>query len=119
MAAELTRLMQRLSSEVRGVQGALVLGPDGSVLAQAWRQEPAWAGAAAGACAALVSQIAHLAGEGDLGAPRRLSLHGERGQLVVARTAGGLTVGVMAGPAALGGQVRRHLDDVLSHLERA
>ena len=119
MAAELTALMQRLSSEVQGVQGALVLGPDGSVLAQAWRQEPVWAGAAAEACAALVAQIAHLAVEGGLGAPRRLSLHGERGQLMVARTTGGLTVGVVAGLAALGGQVRRHLDEVLSCLERA
>lgn len=119
MTGDLPALMQRLSREVRGVRGALVLGSDGSVLAQAWPEEPARARAAAGACTALLSQIVHLAGEMDLGTPRRFSLHGERGQLVVARTAGGLTVGVLAGPAALGGQVRRHLDGVLSSLERA
>jgi len=119
MAADLGALVQGLTREVPGVEGALVLGPDGRVLAQAWAEESAGAGAAAGACAALAAQIALLAGVGELGGPRRLSVHAEGGQLVLARAAGGLTVGVLAGPAALGGQVRRHLDGVLALLEQA
>jgi predicted regulator of Ras-like GTPase activity (Roadblock/LC7/MglB family) len=118
MVADLTALVTGLAREVRGVRGAVVLGVDGSVLAQAWPDLTASAERVAGLCAALLAQVGHLATEADLGSPRQLSLHGEIGHLVIGRTPGGLLVAVAAGPAALGGQVRRHLESVLSSLNQ-
>jgi predicted regulator of Ras-like GTPase activity (Roadblock/LC7/MglB family) len=119
MVADLTTVVARVAREVRGVRGAVVLGADGSVLAQAWPEVTASPETVSGICAALLAQVAHLAAEADLGPPRQLCLHGEHGHLVIGRTPGGLIVGVAAGPAALGGQVRRHLEFVLSSLDQA
>jgi predicted regulator of Ras-like GTPase activity (Roadblock/LC7/MglB family) len=119
MVAEFTALVAALAREVGGLRGAVVLGADGSMLAHAWLDAQGTPDALAGMCAVLLTQVAHLAAEADLGPPRQLCLHGERGHLVIGRATGGLIVGVAAGPAALGGQVRRHLEDVLSSLNQS
>jgi predicted regulator of Ras-like GTPase activity (Roadblock/LC7/MglB family) len=119
MVAELTAVMTALAREAGGIGGAVVLGTDGSVLAHAWPDAQETPDALAGLCGALFAQVTHLAAEADLGSPRQLCLHGERGHLVIGRTTGGLIVGLTAGRAALSGQVQRHLEAVLSSLEQA
>jgi predicted regulator of Ras-like GTPase activity (Roadblock/LC7/MglB family) len=119
MAADPTELLKALGREVRGVRGGVVLNPDGSVLAEHWLDAQAGPGRGIALCAGLVEQLQHLAAEAELGRPRRLSLRGERGQLVIGRSRRGLTVGIAASPATLGGQLRRHLEHLLSALDPA
>ncbi len=117
MAADPVELLTRLGAEVHGVQGGVVLGPDGTVLAQIWPHAPGGPGRVAGLCAGLLDQLQRLATEAELGRPRRLRLRGQQGQLVVGRSQGGLIVAIAAGPATLGGQLRRHLEDMLASLD--
>ncbi len=119
MATDPIELLTRLGGEVPGVRGAVVLGPDGTVLAQIWPQAPGGPERAVGLCTGLLDQFQHLAAEAELGRPLRLSLRGERGQLVVGRSRSGLTVAIAAGPATLSGQLRRHLAHMLSSLDPA
>ena len=117
MAADPMELLTRLGREVRGVRGGVVLSLDGTVLAQLWLDAQGQSDPVIGLCAGLAGQVQHLAAETELGQPRRFSLRGERGQLVIGRTRHGLTVGIAAGPATLGGQLRRHLEHLLSSLD--
>jgi predicted regulator of Ras-like GTPase activity (Roadblock/LC7/MglB family) len=119
MAADPIELLTSLGREVRGVRGGVVLSAEGSVLAALWLEAQAQPDRAVGLCAGLVEQLQHLAAEAELGRPRRFSLRGERGQLVIGRSRHGLTVGIAAGPATLGGQLRRHLEHMLSSLDPA
>ena len=119
MAADPIELLTRLGREVRGVREGVVVSPDGSVLAQVWLDAQGEHDRVVGLCTGLVDQLQHLAAETELGRPRRFSLRAERGQLVIGRTRRGLTVGIAAGPATLGGQLRRHLEHVLLSLDAA
>jgi predicted regulator of Ras-like GTPase activity (Roadblock/LC7/MglB family) len=119
MVADPVELLTRLGGEVHGVRGGVVLGPDGTVLAQIWPEAPGGPARVVGLCAGLLDHLERLAAEAELGRPRRLSLRGERGQLVIGRSRGGLTVAIAAGPETLGGQLRRHLEDLLASLEPA
>ena len=119
MAADPMELLAGLGREVRGVRGGVVLGLDGSVLAQLWLDAQGQSDPVIGLCAGLAGQLQHLTAEAELGRPRRFSLRGKRGQLVVGQTSRGLTVAIAAGPATLGGQLRRHLEHLLSTLDPA
>lgn len=119
MTADPIDLLRRLGREVRGVRGGVVLSRDGSVLAELWLDAQGQQESVAGLSTGLIGQLQHLTAESELGQPRRFSLRGERGQLVVGRTRGGLTVGIAAGAATLGGQLRRQLAQMLSSLDLA
>jgi len=119
MAADPQELLTRLGREVRGVWGGVVLSPEGTVLAQLWLDAEGRHDRVVGLCAKLVEELQHLAAEAELGRPRRFSLRGERGQLVIGQTRRGLTVGIAAGPATLGGKLRRHLEHMLLGLDPA
>jgi len=119
MAADPLELLTRLGREVRGVRGGVVLTVEGTVLAQVWLDVQGQHDRVVELCAGLVDQLQQLAAEAELGRLRRFSLRGERGQLVIGRTRRGLTVGIAAAPATLGGQLRRHLEHVLASLDLA
>jgi predicted regulator of Ras-like GTPase activity (Roadblock/LC7/MglB family) len=119
MSADPIELLTRLGREVQGVRGGVVLSPDGTVLAQVWLEGQGQPDRLVGLCAGLVDQLQRLAAEAELGRPRRFSLRAERGQLLIGSTRRGLTVGIAAGSATLGGQLRRHLEQVLASLDAA
>ncbi len=69
MAADPMELLAGLGREVRGVRGGVVLGLDGSVLAQLWLDAQGQSNPVIGLCAGLAGQLQHLTAEAELGRP--------------------------------------------------
>ncbi len=98
--------VETLKQAAPGVRGAILLDPEGTLLARGEGDLPDRDNALAHEYAEAVQQVSTLAAEVGWGPARRLSVRGEGGQAVFAFLPGGLILGVEATPSGLPGQLR-------------